>query len=365
VPAAGRAAAWSLAACAARLPPSPAGAAGGGVLLPAPTIAALAAELPLALAHAAEHLARAPAGRRLLRALGAAAAAGALALRLRAALDALGAQPPLPPVRREEALLVACALADAAARGLGAERGLGAAHDSAWLGAARSAQRPRRSSLGVAISAQRRTDLRAAGLLRLLHHDGWVLLLQLGGRGGAGGADTVRRMPTRRCLAHAPRRAVRPRVRQWHSETTAAISAARRRTARPRFPPARLWRRGWLRLRRGNDQQLEAMGAPADRLRSPRDRRDAQPAAQPATQTTAQTAAQPTAVAAVELNVASEECSGSGVTCISMLTLVTTHDGPSHDIKRYWGAEPETQTCGLPMVCLMACICTTGSLNNV
>jgi hypothetical protein len=175
----------------------PAGAAGGGVLLPAPTIAALAAELPLALAHAAEHLACAPAGRRLLRALGAAVAAGALALRLRAALDALGAQPPLPPVRREEALLVACAR----------RRGSARPRRRAWprrsarqrmarcsaLGAAASAQRPRRSGLGVAASAQRRTDLRAAGLLRLLHHDGWVLLLQLGERGGTdtgrGGRD--------------------------------------------------------------------------------------------------------------------------------------------------------------------------------
>ncbi|KAJ1618292.1 hypothetical protein T492DRAFT_916979 [Pavlovales sp. CCMP2436] len=132
-PAAGRAAAWSLAACAAQLLPGQPDAAGsGGALLPAHTIAALAAELPHALAHAAEHLARAPAGRRLLRALGAAvgafvgarwlaldgalqAAAGALALRLREALDALGAQP-LPAPQREEALLVACALADAAIR---------------------------------------------------------------------------------------------------------------------------------------------------------------------------------------------------------------------------------------------------------
>ncbi|KAG8458866.1 hypothetical protein KFE25_004200 [Diacronema lutheri] len=104
-PAPARAAGWQLAASVALLPPTPRGAAPAA---PAAAAATLAARLPAALAHAAANLTLCAAGRRLIRALGAAASAflaarwladraaigdvsRALAAPLRAAVRALGA----------------------------------------------------------------------------------------------------------------------------------------------------------------------------------------------------------------------------------------------------------------------------------
>jgi hypothetical protein len=124
---------------------------------------------------------------------------------------------------------------------------------AAWQLALRTAQRARRS-------ARPRRSLLDEPARRSL----------LGAAHDSGGSA---QRGARRCLLGAA---------QDSARLGAACPAQRdRRSARPRRIGAACSRGSgagtdWLRLRRDSDQRLEAMGGPADRLRSPRDRRDAQ-----------------------------------------------------------------------------------------